>query len=431
VPQPGKRTKGVKLRHNKHTMNHATEFMPTPAEVHISLSQHIGAPCEPKVQKGDHVKIGQKIGDSDAFVSAPIHASVSGTVAEIKRSKRGVPETIIVIKSDKEQELWEDIAPPKADSREDFLYAVRESGLVGLGGAAFPTHVKYAPKNLDEVDTFIVNGAECEPFITSDYRTMIEEPNDVIRGIQLVMKHLEIPTAYIGIEDNKPEAIRMLRALTEELPIHVTVLNSLYPKGAERVLIQETTGRVLPQGKLPADIGVIVSNITSVAFLSKYFATGAPLVSKRLTVDGGAVAEPKNILAPIGTKLYEIVNFCGGYKERPQKILMGGPMMGRAVFNDGMSLIKSNNAILALGAEDVVYKEETACINCGRCADSCPINLIPTLIVKAYEKMDIDTLKILKTDMCMECGCCSWRCPAYKELSLINKMAKAVMRGAS
>jgi electron transport complex protein RnfC len=412
-------------------MNCATELMPVPAEVHISLSQHIGAPCEPIVQKGDHVKTGQKIGDVEAFVSAPIHASVSGTVAEIKRVKRGVTETIIVIKADKEQEVWEGVTPPSVNSREEFLHAVRESGLVGLGGAAFPTHVKYAPKNLDEVDTFIINGAECEPFITSDYRTMIEEPDEVISGIQRVMKYLDIKTTYIGIEDNKPEAIRILRERTEGLPIHVTVLNSLYPKGAERVLIQETTGRVLPQGKLPADIGVLVSNITSIAFLAKYFETGMPLVSKRLTVDGGAVSSPKNVFAPIGARFYEIIDFCGGYKERPQKILMGGPMMGRTAFHDGMPLVKSNNAILALGAGDVVLKEETACINCGRCVDSCPLDLMPTLIAKAYEKMNIDMLKSLKTDMCMECGCCSWRCPARKELSLINKMAKAAMREAS
>ncbi|WP_027400364.1 electron transport complex subunit RsxC [Anaerovorax odorimutans] len=428
-----KHLQGIHVDHRKNTMNHAIETMPTPDIVYISMSQHIGAPCEPLVSVGDHVKIGQPIGNSEAFISAPVHSSVSGKVTNIEEvmSSLGTMDKTIIIKTDKKQELWEDIKIPTAETKEEFIKAIRDSGLVGLGGAAFPTHVKYNPRNLDEVDTLIVNGAECEPYITSDYRTMLEHTQDIVNGILLIMKHLELKQCYIGIEENKPEAIERLNSFLSTFPnIKVITLDSRYPQGAERVLIYETTGKVLPPGKLPADIGVIVSNITSIAFLAKYFRTGVPLISKVVTVDGDAVSTPKNVRVPIGTKIYEVINFCGGYKKPPKKIIFGGPMMGRAIYDDGKPIIKNNNAILAFDEDQALIPNETACINCGRCVQACPLNLMPTAIDKAYKRNDIDALKNLNVAICMECGCCSYVCPAKKQLSLVNKLSKALVKEA-
>ncbi|MDR0519191.1 MAG: electron transport complex subunit RsxC [Clostridiales Family XIII bacterium] len=422
--------RGIKLEHKKNTMDCATEYLPTPNEVRISMSQHIGASCEPLVAVGDTVKIGQKIGDTDAFVSAPVHSSVSGKVTSIERimSIQGTYDPMVTIRTDGKHERWEGLEPPTVNTREEFVAAVRESGIVGLGGAAFPASVKYSPKNLAEVNTLIINGAECEPYITSDYRTMIEQADDVVKGTEIVMKHLEMERAYIGIESNKPKAISLLEELTKDKPIDVVRLRSLYPKGAERVLIYEISGKALPAGKLPADVGVLVSNVTSIAAVAHYFTTGNPLTRKRITVDGDAVADPKNIMAPIGTKIYEIVAFCGGYKAQPSKLLMGGPMMGRSIYDDGKPIIKNNNAILALSEKEVSkIGHETQCINCGRCVDNCPIELMPTTIMRAYERGDAEDLKALNVGVCMECGCCAYVCPARKPLSLLNRMAKAFL----
>lgn len=424
---------GIKADHSKNTMNNATETMPVPDMVYISMSQHIGAPCRPFVAVGDKVLVGQKLGDSESPVSAPVHSSVSGTVVSIDEimSSLGTMDKTVVIKTDKIQTSYPELQVPKAETREEFVRAVRESGLVGLGGAAFPTHVKYNPKNIDQVKTLIVNGAECEPFITSDYRTMMEDSQDIIDGINLIMKHLDLDRCYIGIEENKPEAIKKLGLLAEKSQrISIVKLNSKYPKGAERVLIYETTGKVLAPGKLPADIGVIVSNITSVAFLSQYFRTGMPLINKRITVDGNAVSTPKNVLAPIGTQIYEIIDFCGGYKKVPKKIIMGGPMMGRTIYHDGKPLIKNNNAILAFDDTQAYIPKETACINCGSCARVCPLHLMPTAIARAYKHDDIAALKRFKVSICMECGCCSYVCPAKKQLSMISRLAKAKVKEA-
>ena len=424
---------GIILDHSKNTMNDTTETMPVPEMVYISMSQHIGVPCSPLVVVGDEVTVGQKLGDSDSPVSAPVHSSVSGTVVSIDEimSSLGTMDKTVVIKTDKKQTTYPEIQIPNTDTREEFVRAVRESGLVGLGGAAFPTHVKYNPKNIDQVKTLIVNGAECEPFITSDYRTMMEDGQDIIDGIHLIMRHLDLDRCYIGIEENKPEAMKTLSRLTENSQqISIVRLNSKFPKGAERVLIYETTGKVLAPGKLPADIGVIVSNITSVAFLGQYFKTGMPLINKRITVDGNAVSTPKNVLAPIGTQIFEIINFCGGYKKIPKKIIMGGPMMGRTIYHDGKALIKNNNAILAFDEAQSCMPKETACINCGSCARVCPLHLMPTAITKAYKHDDIDALKRLKVSICMECGCCSYVCPAKKQLSMINRLAKAKVKEA-
>ena len=423
----------IKINHSKNTMNCETKIMPIPDTVYISMSQHIGAPCAPIVKEGDKLTVGQKIGDSASVVSAPVHSSVSGTVVSIDEfmSILGTMDQTVVIKTDKKQTPYPELQIPKTETREEFLAAVRESGLVGLGGAAFPTHVKYNPKNKDQVKTLVINGAECEPFITSDYRTMLEDSQNIVDGITIIMKHLNLERCFIGIEDNKPKAIETLKDITESSKsISVVKLKARYPQGAERVLIYETTGKVLAPGKLPADIGVIVSNISTAAFLGQYFKTGMPLISKRITVDGNAVSNPNNLIAPIGTQIFEIINFCGGYKKVPKKIIMGGPMMGRTIYHDGKPLIKNNNAILAFDETQALVQKETACINCGNCARVCPLRLMPTSIARAYKNNDVASLKELKVSICMECGCCSYVCPAKRQVNLINRLAKAKVRMA-
>lgn len=425
-----KSLKSIHLDHHKTTMELNTEIMPIPDKVFLSVVQHIGAPCEPLVKIGDLVKVGQLVADSKAYISAPVHSSVSGTVVKIENimSSLGSMDKTIVIETDKKQEIWEGIAPPTITCREDFIKAIRESGLVGLGGAAFPTHVKYNPKNIDEVDTLIVNGAECEPYITSDYRTMMGDTESIADGIHIIMENLGLTKCFIGIEKNKPLAIiKMRNAIQGMSGVTVVPLDSTYPQGAERVMIYETTGKTLPPGKLPADIGIIVSNIGTVGFVSEYINTGMPLISKRVTVDGNAVVTPKNLRVPIGARICDIIVYCGGYSKPPKKILMGGPMMGRAIYNHEKALIKNNNAILVFDYDTAIIPEETACINCGRCYLSCPLNLMPTAIAKEYDRNNIDGLKKLKVTICMECGCCTYVCPAKKQLSMINRLSKKLV----
>ena len=431
-----KHLQSIHVSHYKHTAGCATEIMPTPDVVKISMSQHIGAPCKPLVAKGDYVKVGQKIGDTDAFVSAPIHSGVSGTVIAIEeqRNAAGGFETLVVIETDKKQELSEEVkVPEEPKDLTEFVKAVRESGLVGLGGASFPTHIKFNPKNIDDVHALIVNAAECEPFITSDHRLMLETPDVLLDGCLLIMKYIGLDKGYIAIEENKMDAIQLLdkrikeRAITN---IETFKLQARYPKGAERVLVYEITGKNMDAGVLPADMGVILDNVTTVAFVGQYFKTGRPLTTKRVTVDGDAVAEPKNVIAPIGTSIHDVIEFCGGYKAEPKKILMGGPMMGRAIYSDAMPLVKNNNAILAFSGPQSIVKEETACINCGRCHKACPFKLIPTALAKAYEMRDAQALKDLRVMQCMNCGSCSYICPAHRPLGFINTLGKTVLKEA-
>lgn len=427
----------IKVRHNKNTMDSQTVIMDDPDYVYIPMSQHIGAPCTVQVKKGDQVKIGQVIGDSDAFLSVPIHASISGTVEEIReeRNMMGAYTKEVVIKSDHKKEVWEGIKPPAVTSHEEFVKAIRACGLVGLGGASFPTFVKYDPKNLAEVKTLIVNGAECEPFITSDYRLMLENTKDIINGIKLVLKYLDMDKAYIGVEDNKPKAISKLREMISQENmsdrIEVSVLKSRYPQGAERVMIYELTGKLLGAGTLPAEAGVIVSNITTVASVSSYFETGMPLVNKRLTIDGTAIKNPQNLIVPLGTKIADAIAFTGGYKNEPKKVIMGGPMMGRTVNTDQTPIVKNNNAILAFSGPEADVQKETACIGCGKCHAACPFHLLPAAYYAAYKVHNVEKMKNLKIMQCMECGSCSYVCPARRPLSFVNKLGKAEVKEAS
>ena len=430
-----KHLNSIHVSHYKHTAGCATEVMPVPDVVKISMSQHIGAPCKPLVQKGDYVKVGQLLGDTDAFVSAPIHSSVSGTVTGIEEQKNamGGIDTLVVIETDKKQEVYEGITVPEVNDLPGFVKAIRESGLVGLGGASFPTHIKFNPRNIDDVHTLIVNAAECEPFITSDHRLMLEDAEDLIAGCQLVMKYIGLDEGYIGIEENKMDAIQHIDSVLAAkgiTNIKTFKLQARYPKGAERVLVYEITGKTMNAGVLPADLGLILSNVTTIAFVGQYFRTGMPLINKRMTIDGDAVATPKNVIAPIGTMINDVMAFCGGYKQEPRKILMGGPMMGRAIFSDEIPIIKNNNAILAFSKAQSLVKEETACINCGRCHQACPFGLIPTALADAYDRRDAEALNRLKVMQCMECGSCSYICPARRPLGFTNKLGKAVVKEA-
>ncbi|MBP3895659.1 MAG: RnfABCDGE type electron transport complex subunit C, partial [Mogibacterium sp.] len=321
----------VHVPHHKNTAASETVTMPIPDEVSISMSQNIGAPCSPLVAVGDYVKVGQRIGDVEAFVSAPVFSSVSGTVKSIDqvRGSMGGFETHIVIETDKKQEVSEEVKVPEPSNFEEFVKAARDSGMVGLGGASFPTHIKLNPKNLDECECLVVNAAECEPFITTDNREMIENGQDVLDGMRLIMEFLNLKKGYIGVETNKPEAIANLKRLIEQneiSDIEIISLPSSYPKGAERVLIYEVTGKTMDAGVLPAQLGVILDNVSTVGTLAEYFKTGMPIVRRRVTIDGDAVAEPKNVYVPIGTRIADIIEFCGGYKQEPRKIIMGGPM---------------------------------------------------------------------------------------------------------
>lgn len=435
MSQQRKHLHSIHVAHHKNTDKCQTEIMPVPKQVMIPMSMHIGAPCKPLVKRGDQVKVGQLIGDTDAFVSAPIHASVSGTVKGFDRVRNamGGYDEVIVIESDGKQEPWEEIKPPKVSDMKEFVAAIRKSGLVGLGGASFPTHIKYNPQNLDEVDTLIINAAECEPYITSDHRLMLEDTDDIIEGMLLVMRYLNLSKGYIGVEGNKPDAIEKLKANIADRGIgnmEVVTLQTTYPQGAERVMIYEITGKHMDAGVLPAQLGVILSNVTSIAFVGQYFKTGMPLIQKRMTVDGSAIASPKNIIAPIGTLINEVIQFCGGYMGEPQKIIMGGPMMGRAIPSDQMPIVKNNNAILAFSGPQSLVPEETSCINCGRCHFACPFNLIPTALTDAMEQKNAERLEQLKVMQCMECGSCAYVCPARRPLGFNNKLGKAILKEA-
>ena len=426
---------GVKVAHHKNTAELEVVRIPTPSKVVIPMQQHIGAPCEPVVKVGDEVAVGQLIGDSDKFVSAPIHASVSGTVTAIGDIKmpNGSVSKAVTIESDGEMRLWEGIKPPKVDTREDLIKAVRDSGLVGLGGAGFPTHVKLNFPPDKNIDTLVVNAAECEPYITVDYRECMENSWDILSGVYALKELLGFKQVIIAAEDNKPEAFKVLGKIADhdadiDDSVKLMVLESKYPQGAEKMMVQSATGRRVPPGKLPADVGCVVMNVASVAFISRYLKTGKPLVSRSLTVDGSAIAAPKNVRVPVGTDIGEIIDFCGGFKGEPCKILTGGPMMGLAIVGTDLPVLKQNNAILAFTSDDAVLKPETDCIRCGRCVAACPMSLMPTNIVKAAKIKDVDALKRAGVTVCMECGSCAFACPAGKPLVQHMRLAKAILR---
>lgn len=434
------KTPGAAVPHLKHTKDMETVEMPVPATVTILMSQHIGAPCTPTVKVGQQVYVGTVIGDSQAFVSAPIHSSVSGKVKKIDTvvTSNGANTQCVIIESDGEQTPDPEIKSPVVENDDDLIKAIRASGLVGLGGAGFPAHVKLnpAPEVKAKVDTLIINAAECEPYITADMREIIENSWDIMAGIYTVSELLQVKQAIIGIEDNKPEAIKIMQEIAAKDDdkgdiVKVKVLPSRYPQGAEKVLIEQCTGREVPPGKLPADVGVVVMNVASIAFLARYLKTGMPLTTKRITVDGSAVTEPKNIRVCIGTPVKDVIAFCGGYKGEPAKLLYGGPMMGTPIVSDELPILKNTNAILAFNREDAQSMEESACIRCGRCVNACPMNLMPTMLEQYTEIKNVEMLNKYNVMTCMECGSCSFVCPANRKLVQSIRIGKALVRNSS
>lgn len=430
---------GAKVPHHKNTWAAPSAVMPPPARVILPMHQHIGAPCTPTVQKGDHVLVGQIIGDSDAPLSAPIHASVSGTVAELRdfMLPGGQMTTAVVIDSDGAMEKDPSIYPPAAiNGKEELALAARSAGLVGLGGAGFPAHVKLNVPAGKSLDTLIVNAAECEPYVTSDHREALENGKNVLDGIYKVKEILDVHRVMIAVEDNKPDVIEKLREIADNTEldpndeVRVFPLPSRYPQGAEKVLVRTCTGRRVPPGGLPADVGCLVMNIASISFLASFMRTGMPLTLKRVTVDGSAVKEPKNVIVPIGTPIKDLIEFCDGYKAEPKKLLMGGPMMGIALTTDEMPILKQNNAILAFDAQEAASLEPTACIRCGKCVATCPMGLMPVKLERAVEKKDVEALQGLSIMTCMECGCCAFTCPAGRRLVQAIRLGKNYVKKA-
>ena len=415
--------KGVAVPHDKATAGLATVQMPVPDRVVIPMSMHIGAPAEPTVQKGDTVQVGTIIGKAGGFVSANIYSSVSGTVEGIAplRMVNGAMTTAVTIKTDGAQTVDPACVPPTVTDKASLMAAVQNCGLVGVGGAGFPTHVKLAANT---IDTLLINAAECEPYLTTDCREMLECSDTIISGISAVMKYCEIPHCIIGIERNKPG-------------VTVKPLPMRYPQGAEKTLVETCTGREVPQvgpsGKpgLPADVGCVIMNVTSVSTLGKYLKTGIPLVSKRLTVEGDAIVKPQNIEVPIGTMYSDVIAACGGIKEDVPlgKIIFGGPMMGGAAPGADFPVLKQNNGLLLLSKAAAVLPEPSACIRCGRCIEACPMGLEPVAIAEAFNNKDFDVLKARCVDLCVACGSCSYACPAKRPVSQTMTLAKGWYMG--
>ena len=424
------RLSGVHLKHCKNTADMVPVRMPIPSIVTIPMSMHIGAPAVPVVKVGETVAVGQLIGAAGNGLSSPVYSGVSGKVKKIEDTVASSGNTVqmIVIETDGLQTVAETVVPPTVTCLENFLAAIRQSGIVGLGGAGFPTHVKLDVE-LGRIDCLVVNGAECEPYITSDTRTMIDDAELVAEGISLVMKYLEIPTAVIGIEKNKPKCISSMKSATKDLQgVRVKSLPSIYPQGGEKVLVYHTLKRVIREGQLPMDQGVIVMNCTTLACLARFIRTGMPLVEKCVTVDGNAVESPMNVIVPIGTRAVDLIEFCGGYTKPAKKILSGGPMMGVALADEEIPVLKQTNALLVFDEKSARPPKETACIKCGKCMDACPFNLSPEEISRAYDLGDGKKLEMLKANLCMECGCCSYVCPAKRNLAQRNKLAKNMLR---
>ena len=426
----------TRIPHIKNTENNERARFMTPSVVMLPMSQHIGAPSKPTVKVGDEVFVGTLIAEAGGFVGSPIYSSVSGKVSKIipHLSQNGSKCDMVVIEPDGKMTPDPSIAPPVVTNFDEFREAVFRSGLVGLGGAGFPTAVKLDAEKKGLIKKIIVNGAECEPYITSDTRTMLEDADDIKAGVEALLKYISADEVIIGIEKNKPRAIEKLKAIfSGDGRVSIVTLPSTYPQGAEKVLIFNATGRVVPEGGLPADVGCLVLNVTSVAFIAKYLRTGMPLVRKCVTLDGSAIKNPMNVNAPLGTPIKEIVEFSGGYKGEVGKILLGGPMMGIAQYTDEEPIVKNTNCILALSPADAALPKTTACIHCGRCVDACPIGLDPTRFAKAASlpANDENKLSILveeKINLCMECGCCSFVCPAKRPLVENNKLGKAYLR---
>lgn len=398
------------------------------------LSQHIGAPSVPCVKKGDTVLAGQKIADAGGFVSVPLHASVSGTVKGIEKRLNATGSMVdcIVIENDQQYQETEFQEARLEDlTKEEILNRIKEGGVVGMGGAGFPTHVKLAPKDPSKIEYILVNGAECEPYITSDYRRMIEEPEKVVKGLQVILTLFDSAKGYICIEDNKPDCIAKMKELVKDIDrIEVKEMMTKYPQGGERTLIYAATGREINSTMLPADVGCVVDNVETVISVYKAVILGRPVNSRVVTVTGDGIKEPKNLLVLAGTDMSELVDAASGLKAKIAKAISGGPMMGFALYDLHVPCTKTTSAFLFLEHDAVSEAQEiqTACINCGRCVSVCPGHVLPARLAKLAERGDMAGFEALDGMECCECGCCSYICPAKRPLTQsIKSMRKMVL----
>lgn len=410
------------------------EVLMPKGELVYPLSQHIGAPAKPLVAKGDQVLAGQKIGEAGGFISANVICAVSGKVKAIepRRVANGNMVDSIVVENDGEYSTVEGMGAdrnPSTLSKQEIRDIVKEAGIVGLGGAGFPTHVKLAPKEDDKIDYVIVNGAECEPYLTSDYRLMMEEPEKIVGGLKVILQLFDKAQGIIGIENNKPEAIGKLMELTKDEPrIKVCPLKTKYPQGGERTLIYAVTGRKINSSMLPADVGCIVDNVDTVSAVYMAVCKTTPLLRRIVTVTGDAIANPGNYHVRLGTSHQELIDAAGGFATDPEKIVSGGPMMGQALFDLSIPVTKTNSALTCLTKDQVAEQEPSACIRCGRCVSVCPGHVVPQKMMQAAERHDLELFEKLNGMECCECGCCAYICPARKPLTqAFKEMRKAVM----
>lgn len=402
-----------------------------PQRVTIPMNMHIGAPSKPVVKKGDKVLLGQVIGEAQGGLGIPVHASISGEVTEVavKQMLGAVSATCVTIEGDGE-ETWAELSPlgdVETASPDRIIPAIKEAGICGLGGACFPTHVKLSPPSDKPIDTIILNGAECETFLTSDHRLMVEQPTRILKGLRAVMRAMNVANGKVGIEDNKPEAIAAMTQAAQGLPgVEVLTLKTKYPQGGEKQLIKAITGKEVPSGGLPMDIGVVVINVGTAAAITDAVEEGKPLISRVTTVTG-VVKDPSNLLVRIGTSYADAVEACGGYTETPGKIFAGGSMTGLAAPNDSISLIKANNGIVVLNEKQAKLKEPSNCIRCGRCIRACPSMLNPYQMHIDYELGRLDDMEKHNVDDCIVCGACSYVCPAHLYLTPVFKDAKDIL----
>lgn len=403
-----------------------TVFLDPGQFVYIPLLQHIGAPCKPVVSVGDEVLVGQKIGDSDAFVSSPVHSSVSGTVKEIKKHlhPNGSMVDMVVIENDF---CYKTIPPVKKNFRklpvDKILEIIREAGIVGMGGAGFPAHIKLNPQK--PIDCVIINGAECEPYLSSDHRAMLEQPEDLIRGLEIVMKVVRSKRGVIAIEDNKPDAIARIKEFLGKKPIEVAILKTKYPQGSEKHIIQSVLGRTVPAGKLPADVGAVVTNVDTAISIKRALETGMPIIRRRVTLSGFGIKNPGVFSVRIGTPFEEVIAAAGGLADDVLKIVSGGPMTGTQVFDTAVPVVKTTSGILALSSKETNIFEEGPCLRCGKCVSVCPMGLMPLNISFAGRKGDSEKALKFNAADCVECGCCSYICPARRNLLESIRLAKA------
>lgn len=419
----GKGHNGVHLKACKNTAEAVPAVIPVPERVTLTLTTFRGCVNKACVQVGDHVDVGQVIAPAGGGLAVPVHATVSGTVETVVEEDK---DASVTIKSDGAQTPWAGIKPPAVSNLEEFVAAVRESGLTGLGGAGFPTWVKLSAG----AEILLLNGSECEPYCTADYHLMCTEPASILEGAQLVRKYVGVKKIIVGIKESNAKAIdAMKKAAAGMEGVEVQALKGFYPVGAEKMCIQQTTGRVVPRGKLPKDVGVIVLNVGTAAFIAQYLRTGMPLVSKTVTLDGSAVKNPGMVVAPIGTSARDLFAAVGGFKGEAGKVLVGGPMMGNSVPSLDHFLLRQNNCLLAFDEKEAKLPDESPCIRCGRCVRGCPMHLMPANMARARETRDGALLDALMVDLCIECGVCSYVCPAKINLVASHRQAKQIRNG--